>query len=173
MSSRQCSSNKLMTLQIWPFFRSYHAQFLETYYPYLIELFTDLSQAMLKKQVTMARNKIIVFSLKIWVEIAVTKRCTWKAWNFEDFLTSTNLLITFSLWDVHPGVAYCDCKGTLCGSAMICNSCSLDHSTQVCLDHTTQYVRSRVNNFISPSFTFQKYNFFNYLIKYQKYKAVC
>ena len=35
---------------------SCHAQFLETYYPYLIELFTDLSQAMLKKQVTMARN---------------------------------------------------------------------------------------------------------------------
>ena len=56
MSSRQCSSHKLMTLQIWPFFSSYHAQFLETHYSYLIELFTDMPQAMLNKQVTMARN---------------------------------------------------------------------------------------------------------------------
>ena len=56
MSSRQCSSYKLMTLQIWPFFSSYHAQFLETHYSYLIELFTDMPQAMLNKQVTMARN---------------------------------------------------------------------------------------------------------------------
>ena len=56
MSSRQCSSYKLMTLQIWPFFSSYHAQFLKTHYSYLIELFTDMPQAMLNKQVTMARN---------------------------------------------------------------------------------------------------------------------
>ena len=54
MSRRQCSSNKLVAMQIWLFFR--HTQFLEPYYSQLIELSTDLSQATPKKQVTVARN---------------------------------------------------------------------------------------------------------------------